>query len=515
MTGQQINIKEGYLTIIHEASKILSKKNTLNESLKEILKILYSYWDAPISFMALYDNQTGRLKIVESFGMTKKEASKGIFKKGEGVVGSIFKNEVPAVIYDIKSNPKYLNKTRITKRIGNELVFLGVPIKVGGEKFGVLCTYKEKTRTFSHDDAIKMLSTLATLIGLTKKMYERMEEERKFWQEEKEILLTTISKEAIALNDIIGVSNAISNLKKILLKVAVADSTILITGESGTGKSLIAKTIHKLSPRRNKPFATINCAAIPENLLESELFGYEKGAFTGATSRKRGKFELANGGTLFLDEIGDMPLSLQAKLLNVLQDKEISRLGSELTVPVNVRIIAATNKNIEELISLGNFREDLYYRLNVIPINVPPLRERREDIPLLIDYFLKKFNKIYKKRISIKKDAIRVMVKYKWGGNIRELENTIERLVIMNDDDIKSNDLPTYIKENTTDTDFQQQDSCLKDVPMTIENIEKQQIQEALKKTGYVKSKAARLLGYTIRQLDYRIKKYGIIIQKL
>ncbi len=514
MVGQQINIKEGYLTIIHEASKILSKKNTLNESLKEILKILYSYWDAPISFVALYDSQMGSLRIVESFGMTKKEASKGIFKKGEGVVGSIFKNEVPAVIYDIKSNPKYLNKTRITKRIGNELVFLGVPIKVGGEKFGVLCTYKEKTRTFSHDDAIKMLSTLATLIGLTKKMYERMEEERKFWQEEKEILLTTISKEAIALNDIIGVSDAISNLKKVLLKVAVADSTILITGESGTGKSLVAKTIHKLSPRRDKPFATINCAAIPENLLESELFGYEKGAFTGATSRKRGKFELANGGTLFLDEIGDMPLSLQAKLLNVLQDKEISRLGSEQTIPIDVRIIAATNKDIERLVSLGHFREDLYYRLNVIPIHIPPLRERKEDIPLLIDYFLKKFNKIYKKRISIKKEAIRAMVNYRWGGNIRELENTIERLVIMNDDDIGLNDLPLYIREDAVDFDIEQ-DTSLKDIPMTIENIEKQQIQEALKKTGFVKSKAARLLGYTIRQLDYRIKKYGIKVQKL
>lgn len=349
------------------------------------------------------------MRIVESFGMTKKETSKGIFKKGEGVVGSIFKNEVPAVIYDLKSNPKYLNKTRITKRVGNELVFLGVPIKVGGEKFGVLCTYKEKTRTFSHDDAIKMLSTLATLIGLTKKMYERMEEERKFWQEEKEILLTTISKEAIALNDIIGVSDAITNLKKLLLKVAVTDSTILITGESGTGKSLIAKTIHKLSPRREKPFATINCAAIPENLLESELFGYEKGAFTGATTRKRGKFELANGGTLFLDEIGDMPLTLQAKFLNVLQDREISRLGSEQSIPIDVRIIAATNKNIDKLVALGHFREDLYYRLNVIPLHIPPLRERKEDIPLLIDYFLKKFNKIYKKRISIKKDAVRAL----------------------------------------------------------------------------------------------------------
>ncbi len=514
MIGQQINIKEGYLSIIHETSKILSKKNTLNESLKEILKILYSYWDAPISFVALYDNQLGNLRIVESFGMTKKEASKGIFKKGEGVVGSIFKNEVPAIIYDIKNDPKYLNKTRLTKRIGNELVFLGVPIKVGGEKFGVLCTYKEKTRSFSHDDAIKMLSTLATLIGLTKKMYERMEEERKFWQEEKEILLNTISKEAIALNDIIGVSDAISNLKKILLKVAMADSTILITGESGTGKSLIAKTIHKLSPRRDKPFATINCAAIPENLLESELFGYEKGAFTGASSRKRGKFELANGGTLFLDEIGDMPLTLQAKLLNVLQDKEISRLGSEQTIPIDVRIIAATNKNIEKLVSLGHFREDLYYRLNVIPIHVPALRERREDIPILIDYFLKKFNKIYKKRLSIEKDAVKAMVNYRWSGNIRELENTIERLVIMNDYTIELKDLPLYIREEEPEINLETE-KPLKDMPMTIENIEKQQIQEALKKTGYVKSKAARLLGYTIRQLDYRIKKYNIKIHKL
>ena len=514
MIGQQINIKEGYLSIIHETSKILSKKNTLNESLKEILKILYSYWDAPISFVALYDNQLGNLRIVESFGMTKKEASKGIFKKGEGVVGSIFKNEVPAIIYDIKNDPKYLNKTRLTKRIGNELVFLGVPIKVGGEKFGVLCTYKEKTRSFSHDDAIKMLSTLATLIGLTKKMYERMEEERKFWQEEKEILLNTISKEAIALNDIIGVSDAISNLKKILLKVAMADSTILITGESGTGKSLIAKTIHKLSPRRDKPFATINCAAIPENLLESELFGYEKGAFTGAYSRKRGKFELANGGTLFLDEIGDMPLTLQAKLLNVLQDKEISRLGSEQTIPIDVRIIAATNKNIEKLVSLGHFREDLYYRLNVIPIHVPALRERREDIPILIDYFLKKFNKIYKKRLSIEKDAVKAMVNYRWSGNIRELENTIERLVIMNDYTIELKDLPLYIREEEPEINLETE-KPLKDMPMTIENIEKQQIQEALKKTGYVKSKAARLLGYTIRQLDYRIKKYNIKIHKL
>ncbi|WP_035587003.1 sigma-54-dependent Fis family transcriptional regulator [Hippea jasoniae] len=513
---QQINIKEGYLTIIHEASKILSKRNSLNEALKEILKILYSYWDAPVSFVALFDDQTGTLKITESFGMTKKEVSKGVFKKEEGAVGGIFKNELPAVIYDIENNPKYINKTRLIKRFGGNLVFLGVPIKVGGEKFGVLCAYKEKSRTFSYDDAIKMLSTLATLIGLTKKMYERMEEERKFWQEEKEILISTIGSDAIALKDIIGVSDVIANIKKVLLKIASTDSTVFITGESGTGKTLIARTIHKLSARKDKPFATINCAAIPENLLESELFGYERGAFSGAVSRKRGKFELANGGTLFLDEIGDMPLALQAKLLNVLQDKEISRLGSEQTIPIDVRIIAATNKDIEKLLSLGYFREDLYYRLNVIPIHIPPLRERKEDIPILIDYFLKKFNRQYKKRLSITADAVKLMVNYRWGGNIRELENTIERLVIMNDSDIDVSDLPSYIKDNfDIDEPVEHIEAPLGDMPSAIEAIEKQKIQDALKKAGYVKSKAARLLGYTIRQLDYRIKKYNIKVYKL
>ncbi|AEA33594.1 transcriptional regulator, NifA subfamily, Fis Family [Hippea maritima DSM 10411] len=511
----RISIKEGYLSIIHEVSKILSKKNSLNEALKEILKILYSYWDAPISFVALYDEQSANLRITESFGMTKKEVSRGIFKKGEGIIGSIFKNEIPAVIYDIKTNPKYLNKTKIAKRVDRELVFLGVPIKVGGEKFGVLCVYKEKDREFSHDDAVKMLSTLATLIGLTKKMYERMEEERKYWEEEKELLLSNLSKDSIALNDIIGVSDAISNLKKMILKVAATDSTVLITGESGTGKSLIAKTIHKLSLRKNKPFATINCAAIPENLLESELFGYEKGAFSGAISRKKGKFELTDGGTLFLDEIGDMPLSLQAKLLNVLQDKEISRLGSEQTISIDVRIIAATNKDIKKLVSLGHFREDLFYRINVIPLHIPSLRERKEDIPILVDYFLRKFGERYKKRLSVDNPTMKILINYRWPGNIRELENTIERLIVMNDKRITPEDLPDYLKE---DIEFEKEITDkvgFSDMPSTIESIEKQQIQDALKKTGYVKSKAARLLGYTIRQLDYRIKKYDIKIQKL
>ncbi len=514
MLRSQINIKEGYLSIIHEASKLLSKKNTLKESLREILKILYSYWDTPISFVALFDKETSQIKIVESFGLTKREMTKGIFKKGEGVVGSIFKNEIPAIITDIKTNPRYLNRINLLKRFREDMIFVGVPIKVGGEKFGVLGVYKGKSKNFSNDDALKMLSTLATLIGLTKKMYERMEEERRFWQEEKQLLLSNINKDTSALKDIIGISEEITNIKKTVMRIATTDSTVLITGESGTGKTLIAKAIHNLSTRKEKPFATINCAAIPENLLESELFGYEKGAFTGALSAKKGKFELANGGTLFLDEIGDMPLSLQAKLLNVIQDREITRLGSEDVIPINVRIITATNKNLEKLIRLGHFREDLYYRINVLPIHIKPLRQRRDDIPVLVDYFLKKMNKIHGKNLAITNTALKQMVNYKWPGNVRELENTIERLIVMNDVNIKDSDLPDYMKESSID-DMVIDELPYRDIPSAIETIEKEKIQNALKQTGYVKSKAARLLGFTIRQLDYRIKKYNIYIKKI
>jgi len=513
MLKGQINIKEGYLSIIHEASKLLSKKNTLKESLKEILKILYSYWDAPISFVALYDKETGKIKITESFGLTKKETLKGIFKKGEGIVGSIFKNELPAIITDIKENPRYLNRTNLLKRFSEDMIFIGVPIKVGGEKFGVLGVYKGRNKNFSNDDAVKMLTTLATLIGLTKKMYERMEEERKFWQEEKQILLSSLNKDTDIMDGIIGISDDITNIKKTVMRIANTDSTVFITGESGTGKTLIAKAIHNLSYRKNKPFATINCAAIPENLLESELFGYEKGAFTGALSMKKGKFELANKGTLFLDEIGDMPLSLQAKLLNVIQDREITRLGGEESISIDVRIIAATNKDLEKIIKLGHFREDLYYRLNVLPINVKPLRQRRDDIPILIDYFLKKINKRHNKHIRITNSALKALINYEWPGNVRELENTIERLVVLNDTKIDEHDLPDYIN-NSGIKDVNINDIPYKDVPFAIESIEKQQIQNALKETGYVKSKTARLLGFTIRQLDYRIKKYDIKIKK-
>jgi len=297
---------------------------------------------------------------------------------------------------------------------------------------------------------------------------------------------------------------------KTALKAAKTKATILLTGESGTGKELIAKAIHFESDRSKGPFIAINCAAIPENLLEAELFGYEKGAFTGALISKPGKFELANGGTIFLDEIGDLPLHLQAKLLRVIQDKTFERIGGTKSIKVDIRIIAATNKDLEEMVKDGSFREDLYFRLNVIPIYLPPLRERKEDIPLLIDHFLKKFNEEYGKNINITKEAMEKLVNYSWPGNVRELENTIERLVILAEgNEITLNDLPFYIRQED-DTRI----TCVKlkeTLPSQLELIEKQAIKEALKASNYNQTKAAKMLGLTKRQINYKIKKYGLM----
>jgi len=510
---KSINVNESYFSIIHEVSKVLSKQNNIKEAFKSILKLLYSYLDIPASFIALFNPIENTLEIKESFGLLKKEKYKGIFKVGEGIVGSVFKNEIPAVIYDPKENKAFLNKMGVLNRFEFDVVFIGTVIKIGGEKLGVLGVYKEKTRNLSYENELKLLSMISIMIGFAQKMNEKLEFQKRTFEEEKEILLNKIELKA-PIAEIIGVSKQIDNLKNTILKIANIDSTVLLEGESGTGKSLVAKVIHKLSNRKKEAFVSINCASIPENLLEAELFGYEKGAFSGAISQKKGKFEIANKGTIFLDEIGDLPLSLQGKLLSVIQEKEFSRLGSLDTISVDVRIIAATNKNLYELTQEGRFREDLYYRLNVIPIRIPPLFERKEDIPVLIDYFLKMFNEKYGKKVQISKEALIELINYNWPGNVRELENIIERLVVMNEHIVNLEDLPAYISQKIPLEKLNMHSFSDKNLPTQIQNIEKKHIELALKETGFVKSKAARLLNLTLRQLDYRIRKYNIKIQK-
>jgi DNA-binding NtrC family response regulator len=313
---------------------------------------------------------------------------------------------------------------------------------------------------------------------------------------------------------IVGMSPPIQRLKELITHIAPTDATVLIYGESGTGKELVARAIHKASRRADKPMIKVSCAALPESLLESELFGYEKGAFTGAYTRKPGKFELANGGTFFLDEIGDMSPSMQVKLLRVLQEKEFERLGGTKTIKVDVRIIAATNRNLREAIREKVFREDLFYRLSVIPIALPPLRNRKEDIPLLCEHFIQKLNKRMPKKIKgISDEAMKKLMEYDWPGNVRELENTIERAFILAKKDIilPENLVLEGIPINVPVSEQSLQAFGAMKLPdKSLRSVEKFHIRAVLEECGWNKSKAASILGIDRKTLQNKIKLYGI-----
>jgi Nif-specific regulatory protein len=318
-------------------------------------------------------------------------------------------------------------------------------------------------------------------------------------------------REKFKVDFIITVSRQMEEALNLVGRVAPSQATVLILGESGTGKELFARAIHYSSPRAEKLLVKVNCAALPENLLESELFGHEKGAFTGAVARRIGRFEQADQGSIFLDEIGDLSPALQAKLLRVLQEKEIERVGSNQTIKIDVRVIAATNRNLEEAIKKGTFREDLYYRLNVVTISLPPLRERKEDIPVLIEYFLKKYSRENKKEVSsVTKEGKELLLQYDYPGNIRELENIIERAVVLcRQDLITSQDLPLNLRESRTEMALAQARQA-HSLPETLETLERQLIISALERSGGVQTRAAEELGISERVLRYKINKYGI-----
>ncbi|MFC1725130.1 sigma-54-dependent transcriptional regulator [candidate division KSB1 bacterium] len=320
-------------------------------------------------------------------------------------------------------------------------------------------------------------------------------------------------KSTYSFDNIIGRSQAMQDVFKTIKKVAKSNSTILIRGESGTGKEVIARAIHLSSPRANKEFIAVNCSSLPDTLLESELFGYEKGAFTGAMKTKEGRFELADGGTIFLDEIGDIDANIQVKLLRVLEDRIITRLGGTKSIKIDVRVITATNKNLEKYMQMEKFREDLYYRLNVIPIFLSPLTERKADIPLLIDFFLKKYSKESNKEIkNINQKALELLISYNWPGNVRELENAIENSVVMTEgEEITENDLPVYLlsyKSGIHKEDYYFGEES--DLKSQLEYAEKMILKKALDECSNNKTKAADILDLSLRAMRYKVKKYEL-----
>ncbi len=493
--------KNRELTAILEVSRVLTTSFYLEKNLSSAMSALGSLLEMQRGCVFLLDPLSGELRIVAAHGLTKENIEKGKYRIGEGIVGRVLEKKIPMVISNIGKEPLFLNKTG-SRPEKDGISFLCVPIEFKNEALGVLSVDRIYSKELGGvDDDLRVLKIVASLIAQFIKLwgsYEKIEKEKEGLKRE--------LKGKYKIENIIGQSDKMQEVFEEVHRVAPSKTTVLLRGESGTGKELIAKAIHYMSPRNKGPFIKFNCASIPEGLLESELFGHEKGAFTGAISSRKGRFELADGGTIFLDEIGDLPAALQPKILRVLQEKEFEKVGSEKTIKVAVRVIAATSRNLEKLVSQDKFREDLYYRLNVIPILLPPLKERGEDIPILIEYFLKKFNKENNRAVVLDNNALQVLLNYDWPGNVRELENTIERLVVMSrSDKITASDLPIplgikRIKSQVESTSL----------TSDIEDIEKINILNALEKTGWVQAKAARLLGITPRQIGYKIKKYGI-----
>ncbi len=428
---EQLDRRVLELTTLYEISKILGSSLDLERNLGGILRILNSFMGMRKGTILLYDPLQDELSIRVAVGMTPEEIARGRYQRGEGILGKIIQHGVPMVIPDIGAEPQFLDRTGSRgDLLSQPIAFIAVPIKVGGETIGVLSVDRLFVERVSFEEDVRVLSIVASLIGQSVNVQQRVVREREGLLEQTRTLQQAL-RGRYHLEGFVGQSKRMREIYEEIRQVSHSRATVLLRGESGTGKELLARAIHYNSPRAGGPFIKINCAALPHTLLESELFGHEKGAFTGATATKKGRFELADGGSLFLDEIGDLPMDLQAKLLRVLQEHSFERVGGTRTVAVDVRIITATHQDLEAAIARGHFREDLYYRLNVVPILLPPLRQRREDIPLLTEHFLAKFNRENNRKVRITGRALQQMVNYAWPGNVRELENCIERLVIM------------------------------------------------------------------------------------
>ncbi len=502
------NSRSTELSAILEVSRVLTTSFSLEENLTKAMSTLSEMLEMQRGCVYLLDPLSQELKIVAAHGLSREEIKKGKYRIGEGVVGKVIETGEPMFVPNIGEDALFLNRTG-SRPSKQGISFICVPLELKGEILGVISV--DRIYSDEHggiDDDMRVLRIVASLIaqfvGLWR-IYNEAEREREELRQQ--------LKERYSIPNLIGESERFQAVLKAVYKVAETDATVLLLGESGTGKELIARTIHYQSPRAKGPFVAVNCAALPDSLLELELFGAEKGAFTGATERRIGRFERAKGGTIFLDEIGELPLQLQAKLLRVLQERSFERIGSSESIKADVRIIAATNRDLLSEVRKGNFREDLYWRLNVVSILMPSLRQRKEDIPLLIHYYLDKFNRKYNKRVKLTKQVVDALVQYDWPGNIRELANTIERVVIMSDQNIVEDiDLPGNIKHSTY---MDREIPCASDLEKEVEMLERERIIKALKENNFVQVKAARALGITPRQLGYRLKKYRIELRKL
>ena len=493
------------LSTLLEVSQALSGTLNLKSALHRVLEVLAKHHGAVRSMVTLL-REGGELYVEASDGLDR--AAQNIqYRMGEGITGRVVETAKPIVVPRVSREPTMLNRAaRRSDGDDHELSFVCVPVVLNRRAVGALGVDLRYKAERDFDSSVKFFGVVATMIAQAVKIQRLIEEDKRRLVDENEHLRQEL-REKYDFSNIIGTSGPVRQVYEQVAQVAATNTTALIRGESGTGKELIAHAIHYNSLRAKKPFVKVSCAALPESLIEAELFGHEKGAFTGAEKQKKGRFELAEGGTLFLDEIGDINLSTQVKLLRVLQEREFERLGGHETLKADVRLIAATNKDLERAIEQGKFREDLFYRLNVFPIFIPPLRERKPDVLLLADHFLQRFSAEHGRDIRrLATPAIDMLTSYHWPGNARELQNVIERAVLVCDGHvIHAHHLSPTLQ--TAEASGTVMSIALDDA---VAAYEKDLLQDALKSARGNRAKAARLLRTTERIVNYKVRKLGI-----
>ncbi len=518
--------------LIRESIRLLARSFEPGRAIREMLHLLSELLGLNRGRVVLPDLERGDLAIRHAYGLTREEAKRGRYALGEGVTGRVMQTGEVLIVQDIDAEPRYLARAVPRATLPQEVVsFIALPIEIDRRVAGVLGVHRIRSRRRALADDIQVLKTIADLIGQVLKLSRLIEERTATLVEENRSLKAALESRASPHGawGIVGESAPLLGALRQLEQVANSDATVLLLGESGTGKELFARALHLQSPRRDAPFVKVNCAAIPETLFEDELFGHEKGAFTGATGGRPGRFEQANGGTLFLDEIGDLPLPVQVKLLRVLQERVIERLGGHREIPVDVRIVTATHQDLQALVAAGRFRLDLFYRLNVIPIRLPALRERPEDIKLLVRHFLLQLNQRHQRNVLITPAGLSSIVAYPWPGNIRQLYNVLERVVLLAaGDEIDEAAVDYALVTEAQGQPLEALARPVATVPVVpvatipapqrsvvreyqhVGQDEGERIRQALEQTRGNKSRAAQAMGLTLRQFNYRIKVLGL-----
>jgi Nif-specific regulatory protein len=492
------------LRLLFEVSKALNGTSAeLADHLDETLDLMARHTSMIRGAFYLI-NPEGEIVMEAGYGLNQSERKRARYKPGEGVIGRVTATGQSMVVPNVSEEPLFLNRTGARDLKKENISFICVPIILDGCTIGALSADRLFSDSVRMEEDMRLLTILATLIARAVAVRRDFAARHAAMLEENR-RLQAILNQNFKLGQLVGHSNALRNILEEVAQVAATNVTVLIRGESGTGKEMIASLIHANSKRSGQPFIKVNCAALPEGLVESELFGHERGAFTGAIAGRKGRFEMAHGGTLFLDEVGDMSLSTQAKLLRVIQEKEFERLGGGETLKVDVRIVAATNRDLERMAEEGQFRMDLYYRLSVFPVSLPPLRKRVDDIMELAESFAQKFSPYPDRQIRISSEASRLLMAYEWPGNIRELENIIERAVVLcgPEGTIEARHLPAWLQ-------IQRDDKEPRTLDDAVAVLERRMINEALEVTGGHVTLAAGKLGLSERKMSLRMAKYKI-----